>query len=227
MITITSNNIFIDDEERYTNKNYVEEEAEFNDFLDKLFPDYEVKEFILNNFAISLSGRSLIQTFNVCTGSGSNGKSVLFDFIENVFGEYFSSASPALLTKGRSDANNASPAIANLRGKRLICCSEPDEKEPIKTGVMKELTGGDKLVGRHLHMAPIEFRPQHSIFFACNDPPEVQTTDEGTWRRIRVVPFISKFVDADNPILKGKKVGHFYVKNPNIKKNLINGSHYF
>ena len=105
----------------------------------------------------------------------------------------------ALLTKGRNDANNASPAVANLRGKRLIC-SEPDEKEPIKTGVMKELTGGDKLVGRHLHMPPIEFKPQHTIFFACNDPPEVQTTDEGTWRRIRVIPFISKFVDKDSPL---------------------------
>lgn len=218
MITITSNNIYIDNEQRYTDLSYVKEEAEFNDFIDKLFPDYEVKEFILNNFAISLSGKSLIQTFNVCTGSGSNGKSVLFDFLENVFGEYFSSASPALLTKGRSDANNASPAIANLRGKRVICCSEPDEKEPIKTGVMKELTGGDKLIGRHLHMSPIEFRPQHSIFFACNDPPEVQTTDEGTWRRIRIIPFISKFVDPDSPLLVGKKVGHFYVKNPNIKE---------
>ena len=217
MITITSNNKYITDEERYTDSSYVQEEAEFNDFLDKLFPDFEVKEFILNNFAISISGRSLVQTFNVCTGSGSNGKSVLFDFFEIVFGEYFSSSSPALLTKGRSDANNASPAIASLRGKRVICCSEPDEKEPIKTGVMKELTGGDKLVGRHLHMSPIEFRPQHTLFFACNDPPEVETTDEGTWRRIRIMPFVSKFVDFDSPLLIGKKIGHYYKKNPNIK----------
>jgi P4 family phage/plasmid primase-like protien len=219
MITITSNNQYITDMERYTNTNYTECEEGFNDFLDKLFPEYEVKEYILNSLAISLSGKSLVQTFNVCIGSGSNGKSVLFDFLEYVFGDYFSSASPALLTKGRGDANTVSPAIASLRGKRLICCSEPDEKEPIKTGVMKELTGGDKLVGRHLHMAPIEFRPQHTIFFACNDPPEVQTTDEGTWRRIRVVPFISKFVDSDNIVLKANKTPYHFPKDPNIKNN--------
>ena len=102
----------------------------------------------------------------------------IFELLEFVFGEYFSTASPALLTKGRNDANAPSPAVASLRGKRLVCCSEPDEKEPIKTGVMKEMTGGDRLVGRHLNMPPIEFTPQLNIFFLCNDKPDIESTDE-------------------------------------------------
>ena len=219
MITISSNNVYINDELRYSDPEYIQYDSEFNDFLDKILPDEELKEYMLNIWAIALSGKSIKQTCNVCTGTGSNGKTVNFELLEIVFGEYFSTASPALLTKGRNDANAPSPAVANLRGKRLVCCSEPDEKEPIKTGVMKEMTGGDRLVGRHLNMPPIEFKPQHLIFFLCNDKPDIESTDEGTWRRIRVTPYMSKFCDSDDSKLKNtKKYKYHFAKDNNIKE---------
>ena len=218
MVTISSNNVYIDDELRYSDPEYIQHDREFNDFLDKILPDEELKEYMLNIWAIALSGKSIKQTCNVCTGTGSNGKTVNFELLELVFGEYFSTASPALLTKGRNDANAPSPAVANLRGKRLVCCSEPDEKEPIKTGVMKEMTGGDRLVGRHLNMPPIEFKPQHLIFFLCNDKPDIESTDEGTWRRIRVTPYLSKFCDIDNSKLKNPKKYKFHYEKDNTIK---------
>lgn len=218
MVTISSNNIYIKDEIRFSDPEYQKYDEELNDFLDKILPDNELKEYMMNYWAISLSGKSIKQTCNVCTGTGSNGKTVNFELLEIVFGEYFSTASPALLTKGRNDANAPSPAVANLRGKRLVCCSEPDEKEPIKTGIMKEMTGGDRLVGRHLNMPPIEFRPQHNIFFLCNDKPDIESTDEGTWRRIRVTPYMSKFCDLEDEKLKNKKFKYHFPKDASIKE---------
>ncbi len=62
---------------------------------------------------------------------------------------------------------------------------------------MKELTGGDKIMARALHQEPFEFKPKFKMVLTCNELPNVSANDRGTWRRIRVVEFISKF--TENP----------------------------
>ena len=41
----------------------------------------------------------------------------------------------------------------------------------------------------------------------CNRLPPIHAMDRGTWRRIRVIGFPSKFVDSSDPELKAKRVG--------------------
>ena len=60
---------------------------------------------------------------------------------------------------------------------------------------MKELSGGDTIMARGLFKDPIEFRPMFKLLLLCNALPNVPTDDGGTWRRIRVVEFTSKFVE--------------------------------
>ncbi len=67
---------------------------------------------------------------------------------------------------------------------------------------MKELSGGDRILVRGLFKDPIEFRPQFKMILTCNELPEVQSDDGGTWRRIRVIRFMSKFVENPNPEVK-------------------------
>lgn len=217
MITISSKNNYITDEVRYGDPEYQKYDEELNDFLDKIFPIPEMKEYMLNIWAIALSGKTYLQTFNVCTGSGSNGKSVNFELLAEVFGDYYCVASPALLTKSRNDANAASPALAVLIGKRLVCSEEPDENETIKTGVMKDAVSGSPISCRELHKPQKTFTPQYMLFFNCNDKPDISSTDDGTWRRIRVSPYISKFCDYGDSRLKNKKYKHHYLKDPSIK----------
>ena len=50
-------------------------------------------------------------------------------------------------------------------------------------------------MARQLHKDPIEIKPQIKLFMTCNDLPNVPSNDGGTWRRIRVIDFISKFVE--------------------------------
>ena len=40
----------------------------------------------------------------------------------------------------------------------------------------------------------MEFDVQAKFHLACNDKPKINTTDGGTWRRLVVINFISKFV---------------------------------
>lgn len=217
MVTISSNNNYISDEVRYGDPEYQQYDEELNDFLDKIFPIREMKEYMMDLWALSLSGKTILQTFNVCTGSGSNGKSVNFELLSEVFGDYYCTASPALLTKSRNDANAASPALAVLIGKRIVCTEEPDENENIKTGVMKDAVSGTPITCRELHKPQKTFTPQYMMFFNCNDKPDIESTDDGTWRRIRVSPYVSKFCDFNDTRLNNPKYKYHFAKESTIK----------
>ena len=60
---------------------------------------------------------------------------------------------------------------------------------------MKEITGGDPLVGRALFKDTITFIPQFKLVACTNFLFDIKTNDDGTWRRIRVCDFMSKFLD--------------------------------
>lgn len=192
---------------------------ELQEFLDKIFPDYDLQTYFINQLAECLDGHQHRQELLICTGSGSNGKSKIFELLEYVFGDYSIKTSPSLLTKMRGDANTATPALADLRGKRLAFCEEPNENESIKTGIMKGLTGGDSITARQLHKPNITFKPQHKLFISCNDKPDIESTDDGTRRRLKIVPFVSKFCDPNDPRLEDpdKFPNHYMKENVDTK----------
>jgi putative DNA primase/helicase len=82
---------------------------------------------------------------------------------------------------------------------------EPDEKEPINSGLMKEISGGDTVTCRALHAMPVTFTPMYTPILMCNAKPHVNPQDEAVWRRLRVVDFPVKFVYNPNPNDKFQK----------------------
>ena len=81
----------------------------------------------------------------------------------------------------------------------MVVMQEPNEGETFQVGALKELSGGDTITVRTLHKEPFDFNPQFTIFCTCNQLPKVPADDGGTWRRIRVVKFNSKFVENPDP----------------------------
>ena len=71
---------------------------------------------------------------------------------------------------------------------------EPSKGMALNEGIMKELTGGDPLQGRLLFKDTVTFNPQFSLAVCMNHLFEINADDDGTWRRIRVCKFESKFV---------------------------------
>ena len=76
---------------------------------------------------------------------------------------------------------------------RFVVLQEPDQKEKLQAGLLKELTGGDTIYARALHKEPIEFQPQFTMFMTTNKLPSLSATDGGAWRRILVTEFKSRF----------------------------------
>ena len=151
-----------------------------------------------------MSGNVLEQRFSIWTGSGGNGKSILLDLIRETFGEYCTNLPVTLLTQKRKASNAASPEKARTRGKRFCYMQEPEEKEKINAGEMKEISGGDMIQARELYSAPFEFKPQFEIILMCNEKPTIEDKTNGAWRRVQVYPFPSSFRSEKEGIDKSK-----------------------
>ena len=172
------------------------------DWLDRIFPEDEVQDYVLNIFACKLSGILFGEKFHIFTGSGANGKSQFFKLIKKVFGEYYDTFDNCLLNTPKGNPNGPSPAIAKLKGIRIAVTTEPKSGQPFESDKVKELVSGDELTGRHLNKDPISFIPQYMMILMCNDIPRNESTDDGFWRKIFIVPCKAKFVSKDEDMYK-------------------------
>ena len=164
-------------------------------------------KFLIQIIANCLRGENNNQKFYIFYGGGRNGKSVLCEkLLANVFGDYYGTVEPTMVTKSKTSNSLASPEILEMKGKRIIILSEPEQSEKLQTGIMKRLTGGDTLKGRGiLSNQIINFKAQFTPFYLCNIKPEIDTTDYGTWRRISEVGFDIQFIPKSSIPKSGLK----------------------
>jgi phage/plasmid-associated DNA primase len=174
-------------------------QAEIADFFTKLFPSPELRRYTLRLLASCLEGVNREQCFYVATGVGGNGKSKLVELMRQTFGDYQTSLQSTVLTRKRPEAGAANPEIMAAKCRRFIYLQEPDDKEPINTSRMKQFSGEDMVEARALYGDQEKFVIMGKLFMMCNKLPPVTTMDRGTWRRIRVIPFVSKFVLPEHP----------------------------
>jgi len=168
---------------------------EVEKFLNEIQPEADMQNYVLDLLASCLQGHVPDEKFHIWTGTGSNGKSLLLMLFMKAMGDYAATLPTTLLTGKRSASSSANPEMARTKGKRFCVIQEPEEKDKINLGLMKELTGGDRIYARGLFKDPIEFYPQFKLILTCNKLPFIASNDGGTWRRIRLVPFEMKFVD--------------------------------
>jgi P4 family phage/plasmid primase-like protien len=168
---------------------------EVNDFMNQLFPEDELKRYMWEHLASCLIGTNENQTFNIYTGSGANGKSKLVDLLSKCLGDYKGTVPLTLITQKRNNIGGTSSEVVELKGKRLAVMQEPSKGDTINEGIMKEITGGDPIQGRALFKDVITFIPQFKLVVTTNTLFDIRSNDDGTWRRIRICDFMSKFVD--------------------------------
>ena len=180
---------------------------EIQDFFKKIQPDKEMREYLLTLMSTCLAGSISEENFYVFTGSGANGKSKLMELLKYTLGDLFKPMDIGVLTQKRTSSSAATPELADKKGIRACPFDEPRANDEINTGFMKIFTGGDTIMARALFCDPIYYKPQFKPFLLCNHLPNIHADDDGTWRRLKVIPFLSKFIKASDITKKQKKNG--------------------
>jgi len=107
-----------------------------------------------------------------------------------VLGSYSGAISADTLTVGCR--RNVKPEMAELKGKRLIIASELEEGMRLNTSIVKQLSSTDEIEAEKKYKDPFKFEPSHTLVLYTNHLPRVGANDDGTWRRLIVIPFNAK-----------------------------------
>lgn len=129
----------------------------------------------------------------ICHGNGRNGKSTLIEAVRYALGDYAMDTPPGTFLEGRAEGSGPTADIARLRGARFVTTIETGEGNRLNMPVMKRASGGDMMTARFLYREHFEFKPVLKLFMATNHLPRIADTDDGAWRRIRLIPFEVSF----------------------------------
>jgi P4 family phage/plasmid primase-like protien len=188
--------------------------------MSQLFPQSGLCKYMWDHLASSLIGIKKEHAFNIYRGSGSNGKSMLVDLMSHALGDYKGSVPITLVTEKRNSIGGTSSEVIQLKGVRYAVMQEPSKDAIINEGIMKELTGGDPIQARALYSDSEIFIPQFTLAVCTNALFEIKSNDYGTWRRMKLVDFESKFRDEDEVYNDEPKF--VFPKDKDLKEKLPN-----
>lgn len=152
--------------------------------------DRELIEYVQMVVGMASIGKVCIEALIIAYGGGRNGKSTFWNAISRVLGSYSGGISADALTVGCK--RNVKPEMAELKGKRLVIAAELEEGMRLNTSVVKQLCSTDEICAEKKYKDPFRFIPSHMIVLYTNHLPKVGATDDGTWRRLIVIPFNAK-----------------------------------
>ncbi len=175
---------------RETNAEFTDktDAPEWHQFLHEIFDgDKEIIDYMQKAVGYSLTSSTKEQVMFILHGGGRNGKSIFLETISDLMGTYANSMqATSIMIKQNTGINTD---IARLKGARLVTSSEPNEGFRFDEGLIKQLTGGDKVTARKLYGEEFEFNPEFKLWLATNHKPIIRGTDDGIWRRMIVIPF--------------------------------------
>lgn len=165
----------------------------WNKFLTEVFPNHpEMPAFMRRLVGYGITGSTSEHCFAFLHGQGSNGKSAFLDALIYVFKGVTQATQFSTFEKSVS-VGQASPELATLRGARIVTASETEKYSRLAEALVKQLTGGDPITCRFLNQNPFTYVPSFLLLVAGNFKPAILSQDEGTWRRVKLIPFDATF----------------------------------
>ncbi len=166
-------------------------------FLEEALPDVKTREYVQRCAGYSCTGSSSEDVLLLCHGEGGTGKSTFREALMATLGDYSASAQAETFTTKRNP-HAASPDLARLAGIRLVAVSEVETGSEVK--ILKRVTGGDQVEARGMYQNTFQFRSQFTLWLMANNRPNLPYGDSGIWRRMKEIPFVTKFNPPDTSI---------------------------
>lgn len=178
----------------------------------------EMIAFLQRAAGYALTGDTSEQCMFIAYGTGRNGKGVFLNTIKAILGSYAQGAQVATFVDRKQ--GGIPNDLAALAGARFVLCSEPNEGAPLDEGLIKTVTGQDTVTARFLNREFFDFIPQFKLWMMTNHKPPIKGTDNGIWRRLRLVPFAVTIPEEE---VDGELPNKLKAEHPAILRWMIEG----
>lgn len=148
--------------------------------------DEDLISYVQTLLGYSLAGITDEHILPICFGDGNNGKSTIWNTWSAIMGDYGGEVSSDLLLPRRDQHPTE---LADLFGKRYVAVGEPESGSSIAEAKVKELTGEKTIKARRMREDFWSFDCTHTFWLSTNHKPQISGTDEGIWRRVKLIPF--------------------------------------
>jgi putative DNA primase/helicase len=152
--------------------------------------------FVQRAVGYTLTGSTAERCMFILHGGGKNGKTVFLEGLRLLLGDGYTARTPTqtlLAKRGETIPND----LARLRGIRLVTASETGDGNRLDESLIKDITGGDRVVARFMRGEWFEFTPHFKIFLSTNYRPRISGTDNAIWDRLRLVPFVIRIPEEE------------------------------
>ena len=188
--------------------------SKFKKFLKDVLIDDDVVWTLQEMWGLMLCPNSeKIQQIFIYKGSGSNGKSSLFDIQEALFYD----KSKSICGIGLQAFKDDKFILSMAEGKRVNIVRDDQLAEDVG-GVFKSIVCGEAVTTQKKHKDHIRVKYNLTWFYGVNELPNTQDKTWGFYRRNCIIPFNVKFGTREE-VAKGEADR---VKIPGITENIIN-----
>lgn len=129
-----------------------------------------------------------------------NGKSVTFNAIKEVLGEVCTTIKLDVLLEERFRSKGPDPDLMVLDGIRMGIASEANSQVKFSMERIKAITGGDDVRARAMYADSKIISSRVKLFLHTNDIPSISGYDPGFMLRLRIIPFLARFVRDPNEV---------------------------
>ena len=164
----------------------------WKEFLNQVLPSQTARDVIQQFFGLAFLDRynseNKVEKALILVGEGSNGKSVIFETIMNIFGSRnISNMDLNSLAKGGDEGQRN---MAMLENKRFNYCSEEQIGRVIqRSDIFKTLVSGEPLYARRIQENAFRIDNVPFLVFNMNKLPRFNDDTHGLYRRILIVAF--------------------------------------
>lgn len=184
-----------------------EELTHINKFLDEIFiKNKDIIPFVKRILGYNLTTSTSAKQIYYHLGKGNNGKTVLFEMIDNVFNNCKDDSSKNFgvsnidvrLMDAKSNNSTVGNEFVILKTCRVGVFTEPPEGMTLNVSCVKKLTGnGDKLTARKLHSNKIiTYTPVLKLNCVLNELPIYNGSDIAMNNRNIIINYTNSFIST-------------------------------
>jgi len=185
------------------------------EYIAQVFRNISLRKYFWRLVSSLLLSGNNDKIFPIFSGGGDNSKSILVRLIESALGNYAVKLPTSLITEKRTAADSATPTLIHSRGAKVAFLQEPNPKDSIQSGTVKELTGNDSIYVRDLFQKGakiVEMEITVVPILIANKIPVIPDCQKAIWNRTRVLDFLSIWTsDAPDDEMEQFKQGIFKI----------------